>query len=230
MSSAVISPPAATTGTSTAVVTAVSSSSSGSVAGCADGSKVPRCPPADGPCATSASTPRATASRASASVVTVPTVVMPAPRSRRAFVLAGQAERERRHLRPQIEQHVELGRPVVVVESGLAEPHTVAIRPPVPAPRRSARSRRASPHWAAAQTDWRPPRRTSAGAPRRGVRRTPRPSGSPPGRTRAPRRWSRRPPARGSTDHPPSARRSPEPRDREDRTPSTLRITAADIA
>ena len=80
---AVINPPAATTGTSTAALTSASSSSRGWVAGCADGSKVPRCPPADGPCTATASTPRSTAVCASGSVVTVPTTVMPASRSRR---------------------------------------------------------------------------------------------------------------------------------------------------
>ena len=69
------------TGTSSPTVVARSSCVSGWVGGEATGSRVPRWPPAAGPCAATASTPIATASSASAKVVTVPIVVMPALRS-----------------------------------------------------------------------------------------------------------------------------------------------------
>ena len=74
-----------------------------------------------GPAPRSTSTPRSTAGSRLAPDVTVPTVVMPASRSRMHSVCARQAERERRHLRPQVEQHLDLGRPGIVVEAGLAE-------------------------------------------------------------------------------------------------------------
>ena len=77
-SSDVARPPAATMGASRRAVRAASSTASGWQAGCATGSNVARCPPADGPWATSAPSPRANAISASRTVVTVATVVMPA--------------------------------------------------------------------------------------------------------------------------------------------------------
>ena len=66
-----------------------------------------------------------------------------------------QAERERRHLGPQVEQHVDLGRPGVVVVDRARRAGRRSAPPPEPAPRRTSRSRRAWPHWAAARTNWR---------------------------------------------------------------------------
>ena len=124
-----------------------------------------------------------------------------------AFLGAGHAECERRDVRPQIEQHVDLGRPVVVVEARLAERGAVALAPRSRAPWRTARCPRACPHSAAAQRDSRRSDRTSGRALRRVARRTRRRSGNPPERTRVRRRWSLRPPVQASTAHPPSARR-----------------------
>src|SRR5688500_20326560 len=72
-------PPAATTGTEPSDTTAGTSSVNGNDDGSSATRKVPRCPPASGPCTTSTSAPCATASRASSTLVTVTAVEVPRP-------------------------------------------------------------------------------------------------------------------------------------------------------
>ena len=71
-------PPVAITGIRTASTTAGSSAIRPIAASSAfAGSKLPRCPPASAPCATTASAPAASAASASATVVTVAHQAMP---------------------------------------------------------------------------------------------------------------------------------------------------------
>src|SRR6478735_1330035 len=79
-------------GTSTRATSAASRSSSGSSTGGAVGSKVARCPPADGPCTINASAPRASAIWASSTLVTVATGWMPAFRGRTAIAMTWVTE------------------------------------------------------------------------------------------------------------------------------------------
>ena len=213
-SSAVIRPPAAMTGSSTRATVTAASSSCQRLRRWAlrRGRRCRGARPPTGPAPPSRRRRSRTAASASATVVTVPTVAMPASRSRVHSVGARQAERERRHLGPQVEQHLDLGRPRVVVEARAHPARRRSARHRRPAPRHTSRSPRASPRWAAGTNRLAPSGPVvRLRAPRRCARRRRRRSGSRPRRNPVRLHWCRRQQAPASTDRPPSVRRSPEP-------------------